>query len=614
MAMLVSGLLSLALPAYAVKQYSESSCILLQQQIDDYKRRLGRGSPLYIKAAQTHKQHCQQPVESRVSRAITRAKQMQVQAEYEAQQAAISKKLAAEKVQASTVTPVIPKAETIQPEITQPEITSPEVSGKADESGVEFYTATEQAGQISINASEALSSAEQDVLKNEQSITKGSSVDENSEDTEIVEANNSSLNSELVQQPKSAHLSKKPNVIDSLFASASWVWIAGLAGIILLLVLLKIRQKQSDSTVASVSSEEDTQHILEAQLDHEKYQFVHDVTLAIEGGGNTHIDHIVVSTFGVFVIDTKKMKGTVIGNEHQEQWTNTQDKEKHTFQNPLRENLNHTKLLATILNMPLDNLRAIVIFADTCSLPAKMPKNVGYAKEMISYIQSIERSAFNQETANEVMASINRVKLSTSEMVTETSTPEAGASSIQSETIVSSADETIATATQDTTVDDTKSILNTEESTPLEMAEPKVEKSAEETGSQEKVGQENKLEVEEPIAPVEEEMTSGECNEPEQNSASKESVSQEQTASLAETKKEQAEATDPTVSTTAKDGELQESNIDIVAPIKPKIKIGFAPPMEPRDKDRKPFTPPEAEGEPKQENIQQENKEEKGEP
>ncbi|WP_339385147.1 nuclease-related domain-containing protein, partial [Vibrio paracholerae] len=37
--------------------------------------------------------------------------------------------------------------------------------------------------------------------------------------------------------------------------------------------------------------------------------------------GTTQIDHIVVSKFGVFVIETKYMKGWIFGSKDQKQWT-----------------------------------------------------------------------------------------------------------------------------------------------------------------------------------------------------------------------------------------------------------------------------------------------------
>jgi restriction system protein len=51
-------------------------------------------------------------------------------------------------------------------------------------------------------------------------------------------------------------------------------------------------------------------------LDKEKYHLIKNVTLPTEGG-STQIDHIIVSEFGVFVVETKNMKGWIFGSPNQ---------------------------------------------------------------------------------------------------------------------------------------------------------------------------------------------------------------------------------------------------------------------------------------------------------
>ena len=53
----------------------------------------------------------------------------------------------------------------------------------------------------------------------------------------------------------------------------------------------------------------------------ERYILINDVTLPDEQGGTTQIDHIVLSPFGVFVIETKNYKGWIFGGERQKMWT-----------------------------------------------------------------------------------------------------------------------------------------------------------------------------------------------------------------------------------------------------------------------------------------------------
>lgn len=55
-------------------------------------------------------------------------------------------------------------------------------------------------------------------------------------------------------------------------------------------------------------------------LDKAKYHLLKNITLPTEGG-TTQIDHIIVSKYGIFVVETKNMKGWVFGGEHQKSWT-----------------------------------------------------------------------------------------------------------------------------------------------------------------------------------------------------------------------------------------------------------------------------------------------------
>lgn len=81
---------------------------------------------------------------------------------------------------------------------------------------------------------------------------------------------------------------------------------------------------------------------LEKHLYPNEYTIINDVTLPLEDSGTTQVDHIIVSRFGIFVIETKNMSGWIFGNEKQAKWTQTIHRSKHQFQNPLRQNYKHT--------------------------------------------------------------------------------------------------------------------------------------------------------------------------------------------------------------------------------------------------------------------------------
>lgn len=61
--------------------------------------------------------------------------------------------------------------------------------------------------------------------------------------------------------------------------------------------------------------------------------------------GTTQIDHVFLSPFGVFVLETKNMRGWIFGSENQAQWTQQIFKQRFKFQNPTRQNYKHLKAL-----------------------------------------------------------------------------------------------------------------------------------------------------------------------------------------------------------------------------------------------------------------------------
>ena len=61
--------------------------------------------------------------------------------------------------------------------------------------------------------------------------------------------------------------------------------------------------------------------VLRRRLDASIYHVLNDIYLPLDDGSTTQIDHVVVSPFGVFVIETKTYKGWIFGNSRDAQWT-----------------------------------------------------------------------------------------------------------------------------------------------------------------------------------------------------------------------------------------------------------------------------------------------------
>ena len=88
-------------------------------------------------------------------------------------------------------------------------------------------------------------------------------------------------------------------------------------------------------------------------LDKHIYTLFKNVTLPTEDG-TTQIDHVIVSRYGVFVIETKNMKGWIFGGPQQKTWTQKIYRHTTKFQNPLHQNYKHTQTLQAALELDPD--------------------------------------------------------------------------------------------------------------------------------------------------------------------------------------------------------------------------------------------------------------------
>lgn len=117
------------------------------------------------------------------------------------------------------------------------------------------------------------------------------------------------------------------------------------------------------------------------------YKVLHDITLPAEVG-TTQIDHLVLSSFGLFVIETKTMSGWIFGSEHQATWTQSFHRKKVSFQNPLRQNYGHVKVLQQLLGLEMQAIFPVVVFAGDAVIKTPMPDNVLTPQGLPSYILS----------------------------------------------------------------------------------------------------------------------------------------------------------------------------------------------------------------------------------
>lgn len=83
------------------------------------------------------------------------------------------------------------------------------------------------------------------------------------------------------------------------------------------------------------------------RLNTKDYRVYNDIYIN-NGGHTSQIDHLIISIYGIFVIETKNYKGWIFGNDRAKFWTQTLFKRKHKIYNPVLQNWGHVNSIKRI--------------------------------------------------------------------------------------------------------------------------------------------------------------------------------------------------------------------------------------------------------------------------
>jgi hypothetical protein len=145
-------------------------------------------------------------------------------------------------------------------------------------------------------------------------------------------------------------------------------------------------------------------------LDKKIYHLIKNVTIPA-GQGTTQIDHIVVSRYGVFVVETKNMRGWIFGGEKQQDWTQKIFKHTTTFQNPLRQNYKHTLALAELIGLDPKKIFSVIVFIGESTFKTPMPENVTQGMQYIRYIKAQQTAVLGEHEVGELVTRIEERRL-----------------------------------------------------------------------------------------------------------------------------------------------------------------------------------------------------------
>mgnify|MGYP001079046846 CR=1 FL=1 len=116
--------------------------------------------------------------------------------------------------------------------------------------------------------------------------------------------------------------------------------------IIAILVVILFRYLRSPTRIGKIGESRVAWEI--DRLDVNNFRVFNDLLLQ-HNEETCQIDHIIISIYGIFVIETKNYSGWIFGNDSSDYWTQVIYKTKNKFRNPIKQNWSHICFLKTIL-------------------------------------------------------------------------------------------------------------------------------------------------------------------------------------------------------------------------------------------------------------------------
>ena len=142
------------------------------------------------------------------------------------------------------------------------------------------------------------------------------------------------------------------------------------------------------------------------ELDPAHYVILNDLMLPSNGSlKTTQIDHVVVSNFGIFVIETKSFSGWIFGNAYDKQWTQVLYRYKQRFYNPLHQNYAHLKAVESLIRplFPDVPISGYIAFPSADKLQISGTDSVGYATEVVSKIQKLNAPVISDQEKEKII-------------------------------------------------------------------------------------------------------------------------------------------------------------------------------------------------------------------
>lgn len=148
-----------------------------------------------------------------------------------------------------------------------------------------------------------------------------------------------------------------------------------------------------------------------SKLNKRKYKIINNLLLKTLKG-TAQIDHIVISQYGIFVIETKNYKGIITGNEYDDNWNQILFNNKEVLRNPIKQNNGHIKALKDVIPaLRYKKINSIILFTKRSNLKVNTETTVIYYNKVNKVIKRSRKKEFTKEEVDYIYKKLNELNI-----------------------------------------------------------------------------------------------------------------------------------------------------------------------------------------------------------
>ena len=137
-----------------------------------------------------------------------------------------------------------------------------------------------------------------------------------------------------------------------------------------------------------------------------------------DNGKSRQIDHIAITKYGIFVIETKNFNGDIYGKETSDTWKQYINNKCFKFKNPIHQNYGHLEIVKKHVGDITTEIYSVIAFIRRCKLHVDTVTPVVYEDQLAMFIKS-RNSVLSEEKIDKIYKIITENQITDEQIIKE---------------------------------------------------------------------------------------------------------------------------------------------------------------------------------------------------